>query len=586
MTDTTPTKSRKRSFFHSIFFRCSATMAITTIMVAATLSIGALNLLDRFAVEGVNRQVDNLAASAVGALQKPLRFNVANKVDEITLQTLHSAGDNATEALVLGKDGAVLSQSAEEGSALRALATQALESGVPERADNGRLVAYPVSGSPDGPAFGVFAIASSYEAQRAVVARSVRGVVLLAVVVFTVMMGLTLLLLHRMVGRPLTRLSDCVAQVEQGDYLSPTGMDQRPDEIGAIAKRVDSLREVLSAGRTSEEERATLLDIQKGVVLTMGKALDRLAEGILYHQIDDRFDDDNEPLRVNFNRASGNLHALVRDVAKNAEFILNNANRMSTASHELSQRTETQAATLEQSAAALEQMLNTVKSVAENTAQADENVQKTREIALKNGSVMTAAVEAMDQIQDSSKKISEITSMIDDIAFQTNLLALNAGVEAARAGESGSGFAVVASEVRALAQRSSEAAQQIKGLIMSSSEQVQSGAELVQAAGTALDEVLSEVEEIANMMNGLASSAGEQAEGLNEVNVGISNLDRVTQQNASMVIEASTTAQELSASAKELGGLVGRFSTEKDKPENHDMAEKDQGSKMGSDRAA
>ena len=565
MTDQIDSAQDKRSFVHSIFFRSSAIVALTTIVVAAALTVDAIRLFDQIAVAGVNRQVDDLASSAVEALEKPLRFKVADKINEISLKTLESAGENATLALVLGGDGAILGQTGEDGddsAALETLAGTALENGVPARADDGRLVAYPVLAGEDAPAIGVFAIAASYDGQRAMIAQNVKGILLFATGVFIAMMVLTVFLLHRTVGKPLSRLSETVTRVEEGDYDTPSGMDHRRDEIGEIARHTDSLCDVLRTGRAAEEERAETLKLQQSVVAEMGNALDLLAEGVLHHSIEMDFGTENELLRTNFNRAIGNLRQLVEEVTHNANAILGNADRMTGASDELSRRTETQAATLEQTAAALEELLHAVRSVADNTAQADQTVRNARDIALRNGDVMNSAVSAMGEIKSSSEQISQITSVIDDIAFQTNLLALNAGVEAARAGESGSGFAVVAAEVRGLAQQTAGAAQQIKTLTDSSGEQVQKGVKLVEAAGTALGEVLGEVNQIAEMMNDLAKGAGEQAQGLNEINAAVSELDRVTQQNASMAMDATSNARELGQSAGTLNGLVSRFATD------------------------
>ncbi|NVK15597.1 MAG: methyl-accepting chemotaxis protein, partial [Rhodobacteraceae bacterium] len=176
-----------------------------------------------------------------------------------------------------------------------------------------------------------------------------------------------------------------------------------------------------------------------------------------------------------------------------------------------------------------------------------------------SGEVVQGAIAAMNEIENSSNQISQIIGVIDDIAFQTNLLALNAGVEAARAGEVGRGFAVVASEVRALAQRSSDAAMEIKTLISASSGHVQDGVQKVDGAGKALGQVVSQVSRIAELVSGISSEAAEQAQGLNEINIGVSQLDSVTQKNASMVEEAGASIRVMNSETMGLNQLVGQF---------------------------
>ncbi|MEL6840688.1 MAG: methyl-accepting chemotaxis protein, partial [Pseudomonadota bacterium] len=228
-------------------------------------------------------------------------------------------------------------------------------------------------------------------------------------------------------------------------------------------------------------------------------------------------------------------------------------------SGELSQRTETQAATLEETAAALDELTGNVKTAAEGAKEVETIVHQTRSEADESGEIVKETVTAMSEIESSSRQISTIISVIDDIAFQTNLLALNAGVEAARAGEAGRGFAVVASEVRELAQRSSEAAQQIKDLISGSSEQVARGVKLVDETGAALTAITERVANISTLMSEMANGATEQSRGLAEINLGVGQLDKVTQQNASMVESADVASQTLRQQAAALNKTVSAF---------------------------
>jgi methyl-accepting chemotaxis protein len=235
------------------------------------------------------------------------------------------------------------------------------------------------------------------------------------------------------------------------------------------------------------------------------------------------------------------------------------AEQISTASADLSKRTEQQAANLEETAAALDQIPTTVRRTAESAAQASNAATATRADAERSGAVVEEAVSAMFEIETSSRQIGQIIGVIDEIAFQTNLLALNAGVEAARAGEAGKGFAVVASEVRALAQRAAEAAKEIKALIAASSTQVEHGVKLVGQGSEALLAIASKVAEMDGLISEIARSAQEQASGLAQVNTAVGQMDQVTQQNAAMVEEATAAAANLRIQAQDLTDLVGQF---------------------------
>ena len=237
------------------------------------------------------------------------------------------------------------------------------------------------------------------------------------------------------------------------------------------------------------------------------------------------------------------------------------ASEISQASDDLSKRTEQQAATLEETAAALDHITATVRKTAEGSIQASSVVAGAKDDAEKSGVVVREAVAAMGQIEQSAQQISQIIGVIDEIAFQTNLLALNAGVEAARAGDAGKGFAVVASEVRSLAQRSAEAAKEIKTLISTSSKQVNQGVALVGQTGEALQRIVSKVLEITGLVSEISASAQEQATALAQVNTAVNQMDQVTQQNAAMVEQSTAASHALTREAGELARLMARFQT-------------------------
>ena len=289
------------------------------------------------------------------------------------------------------------------------------------------------------------------------------------------------------------------------------------------------------------------------------RSLAQLAAGDLTCTLERAFAPEYERLRVDFNASLAALEQSMCAVSANTEAIRVGAGEISTASDDLSQRTEQQASSLEETAAALEEITATVKKTAEGAKHARDVVSTAKADADKSADVVREAMAAMTGIDKSSKQISQIIGVIDEIAFQTNLLALNAGVEAARAGDAGRGFAVVASEVRALAQRSAQAAKEIKGLISASSAQVDQGVLLVAKTGEALGRIVAQVVEINAVVTDIAASAQEQATGLDQVNSAVNQMDQVTQKNAAMVEETTAAAHGLAGESEELGRLVARY---------------------------
>ena len=254
----------------------------------------------------------------------------------------------------------------------------------------------------------------------------------------------------------------------------------------------------------------------------------------------------------------------VRTVRDGSDAIYTGASEISIGNNDLSSRTEQQAASLEQTAASMEQLTATVKQNAENARQASKLALTASETAQQGGKVVDGVVTTMKEIAGSSKKIADITSVIDGIAFQTNILALNAAVEAARAGEQGRGFAVVAGEVRSLAQRSAQAAKEIKGLIEDSVSRVNTGSVLVESAGDTMSNIVSAVTRVTDIMGEIASASDEQSRGIDQVGLAVTEMDRVTQQNASLVEESAAAAAALEDQASHLKQAVSVFNIGKE----------------------
>ena len=377
---------------------------------------------------------------------------------------------------------------------------------------------------------------------------------------------------------PLASLQSALSELAKGKSNVELAEVDRADEIGAIAGSVVELQDMLAqkAKFEAEEEanrqqsaaqlrqreesinRARAQE-QADVVAALGAALGRLSDGDLTSTITEEFPEEFKQIRNDYNQAVSTLQEALTFVAANAPSIRGGATEIANAADDLSRRTEQQAASLEETAAALDEVTATVNKTATGARQASTVVRDTRGEAEVTGAVVSDAVAAMTAIEDSAQKISQIIGVIDEIAFQTNLLALNAGVEAARAGDAGRGFAVVASEVRALAQRSADAAKEIKTLISYSSAQVSSGVTLVGRSGESLTRIVARVGEIDALITEIAASAQEQATALGQVNSAVNHMDQVTQQNAAMVEETTAACHALNREGDSLEASLSSF---------------------------
>lgn len=297
------------------------------------------------------------------------------------------------------------------------------------------------------------------------------------------------------------------------------------------------------------------------VVSSFGHGLKAMAERDLTCRVDTELPDGYRGLQRDFNAALEQLAAALQEIDARAGDIATNAREVSSAAQQMAQRTEQQAASLEETSAAMEEITATVNKSAENAKAASAAASNAQESAGRGNAIAQDTVAAMRQIAQSSGEITQIIGVMDEIAFQTNLLALNAGVEAARAGEAGKGFAVVAQEVRALAQRSGEAAKQIRTLIITSEAQVETGVQLVEDSGRALDQIVQDIAQINTLMGEIAQAQREQAHALGEVNSAVSHMDRSTQQNAAMAEQSTAASRSMAESAKDLAELVARFKT-------------------------
>jgi methyl-accepting chemotaxis protein len=338
----------------------------------------------------------------------------------------------------------------------------------------------------------------------------------------------------------------------KGDLTTPFPHADHTDCVGRMSAAMEVFRRDAS-------NITTTTDQSRLVVETLSKALERLAEGDFTYRITGMPEGEHQRLAEAFNASIARLETMIGAVRATASGVRTGSDEIRAASEDLALRNEQQAASLEETAASVGQVVSLTRQSAENAVAARAAISQTHARATEGGAVVGKAVAAMGAIEQSAKEITQIIDVIDGIAFQTNLLALNAGVEAARAGEAGKGFAVVANEVRALAQRSADAARDIKALISKSTAHVGEGVSLVGETGTLLAEIVAQVGAVTAQVNEIAETTASQASNLEQVNVAVGSIDRMTQQNAAMVEESTAATRGLSSEAQRLGELVAQF---------------------------
>ncbi len=382
----------------------------------------------------------------------------------------------------------------------------------------------------------------------------------------TTIMGITILIailaglssfviarvIKKAISSELDAISGSIKKVLAGDLDIEIQHAERNDDVGELARAAVQLRDTSRAKRQSDAE---MIEMAQQV----GECLQRMSRGDLTVKLG-QLGENYAGLREDFNRTINQLHDTLSSVAESAHAIRIGSNEISSASDDLAQRTEHHAGDMARIAEAINEISSTLSETAGSAAEADRNVAEAMAETQDGGAVVKQAVHAMTSIEESTEKIEQIIAVIDGIAFQTNLLALNAGVEAARAGDAGSGFAVVANEVRALAQRSADAAKDIKGLIQTSSNQVANGADMVRKTGAAFERINERISSVSALVEQISTKAEQQSHNLKETNRSMSNVEMVTQNNAAMVEESTAAARNLASSADSLAQLVSQFS--------------------------
>lgn len=354
---------------------------------------------------------------------------------------------------------------------------------------------------------------------------------------------------------------EAALQAKSADLQSSIGEVVNAAVAGDFTKRISKDYDNADLNRFAAQVNELVTSVDRGVAETR-RVIAALAEGDLTENMRGEFQGAFGDLQQNVNATMANLRSVLGEVRAAIDTINGGAGEMRMASGDLSKRTEQQAASLEETSSALEEITAAVKSSTERALEASHMVDEARRSTEQSSVVVKDAVSAMGRIEQASGEIGQIINVIDEIAFQTNLLALNAGVEAARAGDAGKGFAVVAQEVRELAQRSANAAKDIKTLISRSSEEVNSGVKLVTATGDALTLIQGHVVKVNEHVHSIATAAKEQSTGLSEVNTAVNQMDQTTQQNAAMVEESTAATNRLAEEASNLARLIARFKIE------------------------
>ena len=354
------------------------------------------------------------------------------------------------------------------------------------------------------------------------------------------------------ISNPYAALTARFEALADGDADSAVPCVDRSGLPGRLAQVASTLRTRAGLLRDGAHQQELL-------ALALDEGLAGLADGNLSYRMDDELPGDYEQMRHHFNEAMESLSGTLGAVAHATRGLHSGASEIRAATQDLSLRTEQQAASLQETANSMNEITDMVKQSAQSAGRAAQAIGDAHHEASEGGLVVERAVRAMSAIEHSAQEISQIINVIDGIAFQTNLLALNAGVEAARAGDAGKGFAVVANEVRALAQRSADAAKDINALITTSAQQVEQGVSLVAETGAMLNRIVTRVGEISTLVSAISESAETQSVGLQQANVAVGEMDKMTQQNAAMVEESTAAVRSLASQADELARLVARF---------------------------
>ncbi|CUH52181.1 methyl-accepting chemotaxis protein [Shimia marina] len=565
--------ARFRTFMTSLGIQAKLAGAVALIAIFALIVSYNLQVANkRASLEAVLVQnsglISDLVASQLGA---PTKFLDSTRVSAIYESVLEEDPSIVAIDVIHVSEGNLSAFDATEGRAPSVAATMAEAQELLERGEAQAslitsevvVAASPIKSTSSSKPVGFFLIAWDLSPAQALAAGDAFKSLIVSSIATVFGIGLMILLIGRMVTRPVLQIGRELERLAEHDYQSEISFIERKDEVGKIATSLLHVRDRLTKDEEERDLRAAEDQARMRLFDRLGAGLAEIAGGRVDKPIDIKeFSSlDQDYLRVceDFNDVLANLQRVLSGATQAAESVKSSARDISDNIIGQSKRSEAQAVTLEESAAAIESLSSSVETTAENAAEARARIMQNHKQAQAGGEVVELTVKAMRNIEESSEQIAAITGVIDDIAFQTNLLALNAGVEAARAGEAGRGFAVVASEVRALAQRASDSASEIKELIMRSGEQVIQGSELVNKAGASLQEIITGVTQASELVALIATGSRDQADNLREIKESVTELDRVTQRSAAIIEESSAASRNLVEEAVGMADLLKVF---------------------------
>lgn len=544
-----------------------AGFALTFLSILTMDFFGARDTADEIGSDN-NQIVARLLADQMGAA---VRFHDSDRISAIYAGTAEDLSASLAGLRVYHIDGTILSD--HEGTAMVPIDKDELSRAFDEvvasgkpwsgRSESHHVVAVPIKTADGKTLVGVLSTAWSHDAIVELLTAGTLHTMMLAGGVTVLGLAAIMFLVSRQVTQPVQALSAAMARISERDFETDVQYSHRRDEIGQMSVKLREFRDDLAIEAKERQVRVAKDQHVMALFDELCECLSRAAKGDIDVRIDTAAFNDLSPqyltVCANFNGLVESLSGMLETINLAAETVRVNSLEISQVATDQSQRSEAQAATLEESAAGLKQLTHSVRSTAEHAARANQEIQANRTQAEESGTVVARTVDAMKKIEASSNQITEIITVIDDIAFQTNLLALNAGVEAARAGEAGRGFAVVASEVRALAQRASDSANEIKELIVNSGQHVQEGGTLVDQTGQALNNIIEGVAKVSDIVSSIATASRDQSDNLEEINQAVNELDKVTQQNAAIIEETSAASSALSQEAERLTDALARF---------------------------
>ncbi|MEW2913325.1 methyl-accepting chemotaxis protein [Leisingera sp. JC11] len=557
-----PDLSSRRRRFRSLNLRIALLVTLFSLLTALPLAYLAGQRLQSQALDALRVLEQELTAITAREIEQPMKLGFSGTVEKRIQHVIERAGASFAYAKAVKSDGVVMAEAGilppDRLTALDETALQVMETAEPWQSADGYTLVTPVL-SIKGKLRGALIMSWNPAPALAAVNAGLRRDAALGALILAVSMITCLMILKRLLGRPMQELAAALERITGGDYGTSLQAAARQDELGRIARRIAMLQDTLAEGRTAAEAREADRKDQAKAVEQLRAGLGALARRDLSYRMDDPLAETYEPLRRDFNSALSSIAGLLAQVLGTASAVLARSERIEAGSAGLSRRITSQSQELEALSRALSTLTGSLARAADGVREVNGLASGAVQEAGASGSVVKNAVAAMTGIEQSAVQIETITGVIDDIAFQTNLLALNAGVEAARADEAGKGFAVVASEVRALAQRSSHAATEIKELISSAARHIQKGVSEVNNTGAVLTGIIARMDEISARVSTSAEGFTRDSQDLQGLSRSLSALGATTQENTGIVAATVRSVGDLRGDADQLSTLAAAF---------------------------